>query len=526
VSAEPRARRRAGLAAGTALAGGLVGVALTVLFTVLLVAILNFRHASLTARHAQQAIASANRLETLVLDLDAGLRGFLITNDERTLEPWREARADYPSEMRALLRLASDSPEQEARARSIKSAIDTYLDDFSTPLVDFMHRNPDAAKKVVAARRDEEELRPVRQRFDRFVAAERRVFEERDDSARATGRVAIALGAGSLGVAIALIALLTIYLARRVARPIDIAARTAERLAAGDLSSRVPLRGVGEVGRLERTFNSMAASLERGRQELEEQNRRLRESEQAKSDLVSSVSHELRTPLASILGFSDLLLRREFPSEERRRYLELVRGEAGRLSELLNDLLDLERIEQGAIELRRENVELNELLETQSFLYSAQSDKHEIDVDVPDEPVVVRGDRDRLAQVLGNLLSNAIKYSPGGGTVTVAASRSRARARVSVRDQGLGIPADQQPKVFTKFFRGEAGRHLGIRGTGLGLVLARQIVDAHGGRMGFESAEGRGSTFWVELPLGPRDGRGRGDGSRAPGSSASPAAGD
>ena len=145
---------------------------------------------------------------------------------------------------------------------------------------------------------------------------------------------------------------------------------------------------------------------------------------------------------------------------------------------------------------------------------------------MPEEPLVVQGDRDRLAQVLGNLLSNAIKYSPDGGTVTVAASRSRVRARVSVRDPGLGIPADQQGKVFTKFFRGEAGRRLGIRGTGLGLVLARQIVDAHGGRMGFESAEGRGSTFWVELPVEATVERDGGGGSRASGSSASPAAGD
>jgi len=150
--------------------------------------------------------------------------------------------------------------------------------------------------------------------------------------------------------------------------------------------------------------------------------------------------------------------------------------------------------------LAREEIDLRDLLESQIVLYSAQSEKHRLELDA-DEPCTVEADRNRLAQVVGNLLSNAIKYSPEGGVVVMAAKQAGSRVRVSVRDAGMGIPEPQQRQIFTKFFRGEVGRRLGIGGTGLGLTLSREIVEAHGGRMGFASREGQGSTFWFDLPL-------------------------
>ena len=248
----------------------------------------------------------------------------------------------------------------------------------------------------------------------------------------------------------------------------------------------------------------MADQIEQNHADLEQQNAELRESEQTKTELVNIVSHELRTPLASVLGFTALLLKRDFDPPARRHYLGIVDAQARRLATLLEDFLDVQRIEDQGLQLVTETIDLAALLDEQAQLYAAQSPKHRLEVALQERPLPVRGDANRLAQVVGNLLSNAIKYSPEGGVVELAAVRQNGEVRLSVRDQGLGIPSDQQERIFTKFFRGDAAA-TGITGTGLGLTVSREIVEAHGGRIGFDSEPGAGSTFWVELPASPAD---------------------
>jgi signal transduction histidine kinase/DNA-binding response OmpR family regulator/CHASE3 domain sensor protein len=235
-----------------------------------------------------------------------------------------------------------------------------------------------------------------------------------------------------------------------------------------------------------------------------------REAEQMKSDLMATVSHELRTPLASILGFSELLAERELEPEATRHHVRTIHAEAQRLTNLIDDFLDLQRIEEGGLRIELQAVDLVPLLRQTIELYAAQSSRHSVELEAPDEPIVVLAEPERIAQVVGNLLSNAVKYSPEGGTVAVRASVAEDAVRIAVHDEGLGIPAAQQDRIFEKFFRVDTSDTRRIGGTGLGLALSREIVEAHGGRMGFVSAEGRGSTFWLELPAGRRvNGRGR-----------------
>ena len=493
-------RGRSGLLARIALSAVVVSVGLAIVFGVLFLAIITLRDRSVEAAHTQQVIASANRLQTLVIDLETSVRGFVISGNERDLGPWLRAQKQYPTEMEMLLSLTKDNPQQHLRALALRSAIHSYLSTYSRPLVRFIRGNPGLARDVALSNRGRTDVEKIRARFSRFLDTETALSNARQSRARTTAQHALWVGGAGLGASLLLILLGALYLNRAVARPVRLTARAAARIAGGDFSERLRATGPGEVGELERTFNTMVASLERTLADLEERNRTLAESEQVKGELVSNVSHELRTPLASVLGFSALMLDRDLPPHERRRYLEVIRTEAHRLAALLNDLLDLQRVEQEALELRHEAVNLNDLLAAQVTLYSAQSEAHALRFEAAGEPLMIRGDRDRLAQVIGNLLSNGIKYSPEGGEVEVGAGRVGDEVTVWVRDQGLGIPKDHQDRIFTKFFRGDVGRERGIAGTGLGLVLARQIVEAHGGEVGFESEEGAGSTFWFRLP--------------------------
>jgi signal transduction histidine kinase len=495
-----RSWRASGLVARIAFSAIAVALGLAIVFAILFLAIVSLHQRSLEARNSQQVIATANRLQTYVIDLETGTRGFALTRDQRYLDPWRVAQARYPGAIATLLDLTRDNGLQHRRALAIKTQIQFYFSDYSVPLVEFLSRNPQEAPSVANDARGRNKVEAIRNQFDRFLATETGLSAARNERARATTRNSLVVGGIGLGAALFLILVGAIYVNRAVARPVRLTAAAAARIAGGDLSERLDTDGPGEVGQLERTFNTMAASLERTVADLEDRNRTLLESEQVKSELVSNVSHALRTPLASVLGFSSLMLDRDLPPEETKRYLEVIRTEARRLAALLNDLLDLQRVEQEALDLRNEEVDLNELLATQVTLYSAQSDAHELKFQPSEEQLAVRGDRDRLAQVVGNLLSNAIKYSPEGGVVEVTATLIGDEAWIWVRDEGLGIPGGHQEQIFTKFFRGDVGRELGIAGTGLGLVLARQIIEAHGGEIGFDSESGRGSTFWLQLP--------------------------
>lgn len=224
-----------------------------------------------------------------------------------------------------------------------------------------------------------------------------------------------------------------------------------------------------------------------------------RRASQLKDELMSTVSHELRTPLSAILGFSELLQVRDYEKAERDEYLDTIHQQATRLSRLISDFLDITRLEQAEEALHVRKVELRSLLQQQVDLFGGQSTQHPVRLDAPDD-LVADVDEEHIRRAVSNLISNAIKYSPEGGEVHVEATRRNGDVIVAVRDQGIGIPATDQRRVFDRFYRVDSTKTRKIGGTGLGLALVREIARAHGGEVGVESIEGQGSRFWLQVP--------------------------
>jgi signal transduction histidine kinase/CHASE3 domain sensor protein len=235
-------------------------------------------------------------------------------------------------------------------------------------------------------------------------------------------------------------------------------------------------------------------------------NTRLEEIDRMKSEFISTVSHELRTPLTSILGYVDLILEGDAGEvgETQREFLEIVQRNTHRLKELINDLLDIEKIESGRIRIDMEPVDLREvaLQVCQTFEVIADRKGLSFRVEVPEEPVIVTGDHDRLVQVASNLVSNAVKYTMEGG-IRVRLARDGETVRLAVTDTGIGMTEAEQAQLFSRFFRADNTYTREVGGTGLGLSIVKALVDQHGGTVAVRSAPGKGSTFTVTLTVRP-----------------------
>lgn len=236
--------------------------------------------------------------------------------------------------------------------------------------------------------------------------------------------------------------------------------------------------------------------------EAEQAKAQLIERERLKDELVSIVSHELRTPLTSLRGFAELMLKRVFPPEKQREFLTVIHTEAVRLTNLINNFLDLQRMEAGRQTYDFVTVDiLSVVCDALSVFSHGANGSHHFFLDTPRSLPPVWADADRLRQVLTNFLSNAVKFSPQGGEIHVGARHDGDQITIWVTDQGVGISPENINKLFTKFYRvdNKETRHVG--GTGLGLAIVKEIVEAHKGRVWVESTLGSGSTFFFAIPV-------------------------
>jgi signal transduction histidine kinase len=229
----------------------------------------------------------------------------------------------------------------------------------------------------------------------------------------------------------------------------------------------------------------------------------VREANRAKSEFVSVVTHELRIPMTSIKGYTDLIGMVGSLNEQQTGFVDTIRNNVARMTTLVNDLSDVSRIETGRLSLEVEDVNFREVVEQalEATRTQIEERKHSLQVELSDDLPVVRGDPKRLVQILVNLISNAYKYTPEGGSISIRARREGSSVRCEVEDTGIGMTPEEVDKLFTKFWRAADDHVRDQPGTGLGLNIAKNLVELHGGQIEVKSQKDTGSTFAFSMPV-------------------------
>ncbi len=280
--------------------------------------------------------------------------------------------------------------------------------------------------------------------------------------------------------------LLGVFLSRTLTRPIRELTLATHAVSEGDLNQQVPIRSKDELGELARAFNKMSAELSR--------------SVNARKQMTADIAHELRTPLSLILGHAEAVHDGVLPSSPEN--FEIIREEAARLEHLVDDLRILSLADAGELPIQPQTVSPARLLEEVATLYRFQMQTKDLtlDLDIASPLPDLEVDPGRMTQVLTNILDNAVRHTPAGGRITLAARGISGGVEFLVCDTGLGLPADDLPRIFDRFYRADASRVRDEGGSGLGLAIAKSIVLAHGGQIRAESALGNGLTVIITLP--------------------------
>ena len=454
-----------------AIASGLLLLMVGAAFTVLLFAVADLRTSEQRVQHSREVLAAANQLERLVVDLETGQRGFIITGEARFLEPWHAARAVLPEQSDTLEQLVADNPVQQSRARRVTQDVVSYLNDYSVPLLDAARRDPASARTVAATEEGKRRVDAIRAEFDALIATEQTLSLGWQEESEAVARGAfIAAGTGLVG-SILLILAFAGYLTRAIVRPVLGTTAMAKRLAGGDLSVRVPETGVGEIRTLERAFNAMAGSLEAARAELAASRARIVASADKTRRRIERDLHDgIQQRLVS-LALDLRATQASGPIEPPDLRIQLERVGDG-LEATLDELREISRgihpaiLSEGGLGpalrmlARRSAIPVEADLKIQSRL---------------PPPVEVAA-----YYVVSEALTNAAKHA-GASVAYLNAQQRDGRLHLSVRDDGSG---------------GADPAH------GTGLIGLTDRVQALGGTITIHSPVGEGTTLHVDLPVG------------------------
>jgi signal transduction histidine kinase len=472
---------RGGLNRRTTVASALLALLVCGVFVVLLVSITQLRGAEAKARQSEQVLVVANGLERQIVDVQTGERGFVISGQESFLEPWNAAQAAFPGQAAELERLVADNPEQVARAERITQEGNSYIQDYSIPLVAAARRDPASVRNATAIEGGRDRLDAIRDQFNGLIATEQGLADVRQHQSDADVNRAIMASAGGLAGSVLLIVLFAGYLSRAIVRPVRKVAAMAGRLAGGDLGARLSEGSPGEIGLLERSFNTMAGSLQESREELAASRTRIvtatdHARRQIERDLHDGTQQRL---VALVLDLRSIEASTPPELTELRAHLAQV---AEDLTGATEDLRELSRGIHPAI------LSGSGLAPALKALARRSVVPVELQVDVPErqtEEIEVAA-----YYVVSEALTNAAKHAQGT-FVEVKVQTLDDTLHLSVRDDGIG----------------------GARpGRGSGLIGLIDRIQALGGTITVNSPSGQGTEVVVELPLtdaGPMPGADR-----------------
>jgi len=451
------------------IASGLLALVIGAAFAVLLVSVADLRAQERLTTRSQEVLITANQLERLVVDLETGVRGFAITGQEQFLQPWEDAQSALPGVSGTLERLTAGGV-QERRAQSLARAATSYVRDYSAPLIDTARRDLPAAQTDAATEEGKRRVDAMRAEFDRLLATERDLTAERQArSDRAATRAVTAAAVGLAG-SVLLVIVFAAYLTRAIVRPVLGVATMAGRLAAGDLAARMPATGVGEIGALERSFNSMAGSLQESQAELAASRARIvAAADQTRRRIERDLHDGIQQRLVS-LGLDLRGVQAGVPAE-----LGALRGELDQLAAGLGSAVDeLRELSRGIHPAILSEGGLGPALKA-----LARRSAIPVQVEVPLEARLPEPVEVAAYYVVSEALANAAKHARASA-VHVEARTADGRLHLSVRDDGVG--------------GAEVGR-------GSGLVGLTDRVQALGGTITVRSPAGQGTTVQVELPI-------------------------